>query len=256
MIRFRSYHNVYQYNPFIMTFDVKIFYQISILIYVALWAYFKYRPYKLTRISERPCVYDIEKYEEVALNIRKFGWLIVLILPFFLIFLFPEVVIVTQSTPKADTEQKDRFTNGMTSRQAFSTHRCYVPFYYKEHFCAPGIKYLSNETDSPLVLYPTRYKYGECAQAPSKQHFISIKAHSFRRWDKNISYEFRVPYVSHKILPDYNKPESEIKWTIDTESGAEAAINKIECELIIRQEKYEDIWDQASKEVIKNVWIR
>lgn len=147
--------------------------------------------------------------------------------------MFPEVRIVTQDSVRAKTELSGWYYSDMTMtpRKAFFVDRYYVPFYYNGTFCKPGKKYLSNETDSTLVLYPT-YFYNELfTETTSPQQIRSIKAHSFRQWGEYIDNEFDEPNQHWGYVPEKHKNKFAIEWTIDTKSGAAMGIKKVENEI-------------------------
>ena len=214
-----------------MTFNIGIFYQISLIIYVGVWAYFKYRSYKLLRKNMRPSVYEIEKLDGISSLVRRYGWLIVLFLPIPCIFLFPEVRIITQDSVRAKTELYGWYYSDMTPRKTFFVDRYYVPFYYNGTFCKPGKKYLSNETDSTLVLYPTYFCNGFFTKTTSTKQIKSINAHAFRQWDEYIDNKFDEPNQYWGSVPEKHKNKSAIEWTIDTKSGAAMGIKKVENEI-------------------------
>lgn len=227
-----------------MTFNAGIFYQISLIIYVGVWAYFKYRPYKLLRKNMRPSLYEIEKLDEISSLVRRYGWLIVFFLPIPCVFLFPEVRIITQDPVRAKTELYGRYYSDMTPRKTFFVDRYYVPFYYNGTFCKPGKKYLSNETDSTLVLYPTYFYNGLFMETISTKQIKSISAHSFRQWDESIDNKFDEPIQYWRYVPEKHKNKSAIEWTIDTKSGAAMGIKKVENEIEKRYELMNGIWNK------------
>lgn len=227
-----------------MTFNAGIFYQISLIIYVGVWAYFKYRPYKLLRKNMRPSLYEIEKLDEISSLVRRYGWLIVFFLPIPCVFLFPEVRIITQDPVRAKTELYGCYYSDMTPRKTFFVDRYYVPFYYNGTFCKPGKKYLSNETDSTLVLYPTYFYNGLFMETISTKQIKSISAHSFRQWDESIDNKFDEPIQYWGYVPEEHKNKSAIEWTIDTKSGAAMGIKKVENEIEKRYELMNGIWNK------------
>lgn len=135
----------------VMVFGVGVFYQIGLLIYVGLWAYFKYRPYRLLRKEVRLSVYEVEKLNEHSRLVRNWGWLMIYFLPCPFMFLFPEVCVVTQDVNRA---KKEWVYPELPDRKTFFVDHYYVPFYYKGNFCAIGREYLSNETDSLFNFIP------------------------------------------------------------------------------------------------------
>ncbi len=227
-----------------MTFSIGIFYQISLIIYVGVWAYFKYRPYKLLRKNIRPTVYEIEKLDGISSLVRRYGWFIVFFLPIPCMFLFPEVRIVTQDSVRAKTELSGWYYSDMTPRKAFFVDQYYVPFYYNGTFCKPGKKYLSNETDSTLVLYPTYFYNGLFTKTTSPQQIKSIKAHSFIQWGEYIDNEFDEPNQHWGYVPEKHKNKSAIEWTIDTKSGAAMGIKEVENEIKKRNKLMKGIWNK------------
>ena len=227
-----------------MTFSVGIFYQISLIIYVGVWAYFKYRLYKLLRKNIRPTVYEIEKLDEISSLVRCYGWFIVISLPIPCVFLFPEVRIVTQDSVRAKTELSGWYYSDMTPRKTFFVDQYYVPFYYNGTFCKPGKKYLSNETDSTLVLYPTYFYNGLFIKNTSTKQIKSIKARSFRQWDEYIDNKFHEPNQHWGYVPEKHKNKSAIEWTIDTKSGAAMGIKEVENEIKERNELMKGIWNK------------
>lgn len=227
-----------------MTFNAGIFYQISLIIYVGVWAYFKYRPYKLLRKNMRPSLYEIEKLDEISSLVRRYGWLIVFFLPIPCVFLFPEVRIITQDPVRAKTELYGRYYSDMTPRKTFFVDRYYVPFYYNGTFCKPGKKYLSNETDSTLVLYPTYFYNGLFMETILTKQIKSISAHSFRQWDESIDNEFDEPNQYRGYVPEKHRNKSAKEWTIDTKSGAAMGIKEVENEIKKRYELMNGIWNK------------
>ncbi|GAB6865791.1 hypothetical protein JCM10556A_24680 [Bacteroides acidifaciens] len=222
----------------VMVFGVGVFYQIGLLIYVGLWAYFKYRPYRLLRKEVRLSVYEVEKLNEHSRLVRNWGWLMIYFLPCPFMFLFPEVCVVTQDVNRA---KKEWVYPELPDRKTFFVDHYYVPFYYKGNFCAIGREYLSNETDSLLILYPTLFFNGAFAQSvPEKQ--ITVRAHSFQIWNENIDNRFQVPMqYSWKYVPEKHKNQAVTEWTIDTQSGAAIGIDKIEKEIDKRKEVMKEI---------------
>lgn len=227
-----------------MTFSTGIFYQIALIIYVGVWAYFKYRPYKLLRENIRPSVYEIERLDGISSLVRCYGWVVALFLPIPCMFLFPEVVIVTQDSVRAKTELYGRFYSDMTPRKTFVVERYHVPFYYNGNFCRPGKQYLSNETDSTLVLYPTYFYDGLFTEPTSTQQIKSIKAHSFRQWDEYIDNKFDEPSQHRGYVPEKHKNKFAVEWTIDTKSGAAMGLIEVENEIKNRNELLKSIWNR------------
>lgn len=227
-----------------MTFSAGLFYQISLLIYVGVWAYFQFRPYMLLRKKVRPSVYEIERFDGISRGIRLYGWFLILLLPIPCLWLFPEVRIVTQDASRAKAELYGWYYGDMTPRKTFFVDRYYVPFYYKGNFCAPGQKYLSNETDSTLVLYPTYFYNGLFKETVSTKQFRTINPNSFRQWDEYIDNKFDEPRQHWEYVPEEHKNKYAIEWTIDTRSGAIVGLNKVQNEINKRNELMKGIWNK------------
>lgn len=223
-----------------MTFNTGIFHQISLVIYVGIWAYFKYRTYILLRKKIRPSVYKIEKLNIISSIVRLYGWIIALVLPVPCMFLFPEVRIITQDSVRAKKEFFSWPYSDLTPRKTFFIDRYYVPFFYKGNFCIPGKKYLSNETDSTLVLYPTCFYNGLFTENTSTKQIKSIKAYSFIQWDEYIDNKFDEPNQYWGYVPKKHKNKSVIEWTIDTKSGAAMGLKEVENEI----ELMKGIWNK------------
>ena len=226
-----------------MTFSAVVFYQISIIIYVGIWAYFKYRPYMLLRKNTRPSVYKIEELNTISSLVRRLGWFIVLFLPIPCTFLFPEVQIITQDYDRAKAESYHWYNESIPIRKTFFIDRYYVPFYYNGNHCKPGENYLSNETDSTLVLYLTHFYNGQFTKRTSKTPIKTIKPNSLILWNENIDNRFDEPNeYSYFYVPEKHKNKSAIEWTIDTKSGAVLGMKKVANEIKRRQELIKGIW--------------
>ena len=225
-----------------MTFKAGFFFKIGLLIYVGVWAYFKFRPYMLLRKNAHPSVYEIERLDTISRVVRRSGWLGVFLLAIPFLWLFPEVVIVTQDAGRARAEHYGRYYGDMTPRETFFVDRYYVPFCYKGKFCVPGGKYLSNETDSVLVLYPTYFYNGLFTKATKE--FRTINSHSFVQWYVYVDNKFDEP---HEHWSEKHEEKDAIEWTLDTESGAIIGQNKVRNEIKKRNELIHRFMEQIEK---------
>ena len=208
-----------------MFFESAIYIRIGILAYVGIWAYFKYHTYRLKFRKPSPNVFEIEKWHEYTSIAKNYGWIIGLFVIAICALLFPTAMVVDQNTH---------------GRGRYQVKRGVVPFYYKGHFCAPGGKYLINETNQYFVLYSTPFYNGSFKDTPFKNKSITVTPHSFREWTNGIDNVFTHPTEYNPYIPDQHKGKTVIEWTIDTQEGALQGMKYVEDQIAATNELFKN----------------
>lgn len=197
-----------------MTFSNYIFLRAGIILNVGVWAYWRYKSRKTAKWN----VYKATDYDTRSTFAMSIGWIFVFVIWVVGIIIFPGVYIVMQHELTEDCTQ---FSKGTVVRQTFSVKKVYVPFYYRGHGCAPFNNYISNESDSTLVLYRTELFNGAYFNVTSVDDFIDVSPHSFMKWNSGIDNRFEKPYGTwYGYIPDEKKNRQTYSWTLDTREDA------------------------------------
>lgn len=197
-----------------MTFSAFDFLRAGIILNVGIWAYWRYKSRKTAKWN----VYKATDYDTRSTFAMSIGWIFVLVIWVVGIIIFPEVYVVMQSEL---TEDCAPYSERAVAHQTFSVKRVYVPFYYRGHRCAPFNDYISNESDSTLVLYRTEFFNGAYVNVASVDDFQDVSPHSFMKWNEGIANRFEKPYGTwYGYIPDRKKNCWTHSWTLDTREDA------------------------------------
>lgn len=215
--------------------------QAGIAVYVGLWAYMRFKEWWWSRRS-RVNAFQIYKYEERSLLVKSFGWVFILIIGCGGVWIFPEVYIVTQGHVAIP---EDGYEHPYLVRGSFDVERGFVPFFYKGQGCVPFCSYISNETDSALVLYKTELFNGAYIAASTPRLFKTVPARSLIDWnDPHYQSWFRKPEESrHGYVPKGQRNKRTVTWTLDLRECAEKDCEEIEN--IIRHGKNSYKWPDS-----------
>ena len=201
-----------------MAFTSTFLFFLSLLIYIALWAYWEYRLFRRFRKQKSPNAFEVKDAYEKFSFFRQYGPFAIVPFLLLLMFILPEVKIVTY-----DKEGYYRHAN--------LNYECYyVPFYYKGRVCVPWKRYMCNDTDSALVLYPVYYTLGSFMRPTDPDEMIPVKPHYFGPEKVSVYRDFITPtertYI-YSSMNSSNLPNGKY-WYLDTKSEAEYAIRKID----------------------------
>lgn len=184
-----------------------------------MWVYMRFREWNANRKLDID-VFQVPIYERRSKLIKSLGWVGALLIALGGILIFPEVYIVSQDNP---TYTDDPFKESLMVRESFNVERKYVPFYYNGNGCAPFNKYISNETDSTLVLYLTQLFNGAYTHVSSSEYFEEVHAHTLKEWNNGLYNSwFKKPYGTwHGYVPDGKRNKKSDIWTLDLREFAE-----------------------------------
>lgn len=196
------------------------FVRVGILVYVGIWIYLRLREYRSDRRPECS-VYEVINYEKRGRGFRSVGWVVALIVAVAGIAVSSEVYIVTQH---GYVKPENPYFESDSVRKSFNVQRKWVPYYYKGHWCAPFTGYISNETDSTLVLYETTLFNGAYQYVSSDGAFTDVDAHSFMMWNEGIDNSFEKPYGTWTVYVPNQSNNKKNKyttiWTLDLRKNA------------------------------------
>lgn len=204
------------------------FLRVGILVYVGIWGHLQFREW---RVDKSPAckIHEVVNIEKRSKIIKSFGWVIALIIALAGIIIFPEIYVITQDKNLNFNGDKPR---SQTVRESFHVKRLYVPFHYNSSYCSPFEKYISNESDSTLVLYLTRLFNGAYTYISPVESFEAVSPHTVIKWSEGIHNKFEKPYGTwHGEIPKDKKNKSSLKWTLDIKECAVKDRNGIAYEI-------------------------
>ena len=180
----------------------------TLVLMLGLWGYLQLRLFLESRKNTRADLDKIEKLHRNSRFLRFCSFGIILLLPAFIVSFIPTVTTVCPIYRGA----------------GFKVENKYVPFVYKGHFCSPFTSYVSNETDSLLVLYSSVFYGGTYVSGLTGEvGKFHLPAGSFIMWNKGIDNEFVCPEAKYR----YSNDVEDVQWTLDTESGTARSMNKL-----------------------------
>lgn len=212
------------------------FLRAGIIVYVSMWVYLRFREWNANRRLNSD-VFQVSTYERRGKLIKSLGWIVALLIALAGIIIFPEIYIVSQDKP-AYTD--DPFKESLMVRESFNVKRKYVPFYYNGNGCAPFCKFISNETDSTLVLYLTQLYNDAYIHVSSPEYFEEVPTHRLKKWDNGLYNSwFKKPYGTwHGYIPKDKRNRKTDIWTLDLREFAERDSKDIWFEI----QKHKTIW--------------
>lgn len=226
------------------------FLRAGILVYVGIWACLRFMEWKEGK-SQDCNVFHLQRLEIRGRLAKWTGWIIALIVVVAGSVIFPKVYVVAQDT---DAGYPGNVYMPVSVRESFIVKRIFVPFRYKGHSCSPGDIYISNETDSTLVLYLTELFNGMYTYVSSADGFTDVPAHCFMRLNDGISNEFKKPYGTwYGYVPEGKRNKKTREWTLDLREYAER-----DCEYIssqINESKSSYPLGSANDIILKNLGI-
>lgn len=197
------------------------FLRAGIIVYVGMWIYLRFKEWNVNRQAPID-VFKVSNYEWRSKLIKSLGWIVALLIGLAGIIIIPEVYIVSQNKP-AITD--DPYQYALSVRESFNVEHKYVLFYYNGNICAPFDKYISNETDSTLVLYLTELFNGTYNYVSSPEDFKEVPAHYIMKCNNGFN-KFERPY-EREYIHKRNRYKQSFIWTLDLREFAERDRNDI-----------------------------
>lgn len=198
----------------------------GIFVYVATWlGFFCYVNIYSRRKNQN--VHKVARCYSITVAIRYCGWLGGLIASLILIWILPDVYVITQNPDRKRAEiEEDNKTwhwrdTTYTTKETFYVDRYYVPFLYRGRRCNAFNSYLINESDSTLVLYSTNLFNGMFTGVSDVSEFEIIPPNHFQEFDRFIDNKFDSPSESSfSYTPKERKNKSTTEVSITLMSDA------------------------------------
>ena len=198
----------------------------GIFVYVATWLVFFCHVNIYSR-KKNQNVHKVAMWSSITVVTRWFGWLIGLVVSLLLIWILPDVYVVTQDPvrKKAEiTEDMRRWdwlrNTSYTVKETFYVDKYYVLFRYHGKPCNIGGSYLINESDSTIALYSTSLFNGRFTTVSDVNEFEIIPPGHIQRFDRYIHNKFDSPEESFSYIPKDRKNQSKTECTLTLMSEA------------------------------------
>ena len=210
-----------------ITFTAADLIRFGIIIYVVAWfGLVCFLSIYSNRKSQN--VHKVAMWCSIIPAIRHWGWIVGLAVSLLLLWILPDVYVVTQNPDRIKKEKKKYASRygwtyadtTFTVKETFFVDHYYVPFAYREKRCNAFNSYLLNETDSILVLYSTVFFNGQFTGVSAINEFKIIQPGSFQIFDEYIHNMFDTPMESNFYIPKDRKNKRTTELTITLMSDA------------------------------------